>query len=107
MRGVLLHHDNASAHTAAQTLEFVADWGVQLMTHPAYSPDLAPCDFFLFPKCKEILKGQIFSSPEEAVNEFKDVIGELRDEDWRQCFDSWFHRMQACINAGGEYFEQL
>ena len=28
--------------------------------HPAYSPDLAPSDFFLFPKIKEILKGRHF-----------------------------------------------
>jgi hypothetical protein len=31
------------------------------MDHPPYSPDLAPCDFWLFPKLKSFLKGQGFA----------------------------------------------
>ncbi|KAI6660153.1 Histone-lysine N-methyltransferase SETMAR-like [Oopsacas minuta] len=45
IRGLLLHHDNASAHTAAKTLDFLAENSVQLVSHPPYSPDLASCDF--------------------------------------------------------------
>ena len=44
VRGLLLHHDNASAHTAAVTLDFLAASDVQLVTHPPYSPDLVPYD---------------------------------------------------------------
>ncbi|UYV78080.1 hypothetical protein LAZ67_16000042 [Cordylochernes scorpioides] len=50
LREVLLHHDNARPHTSAQTLDFLANSGVQLVTHPPYSPDLAPCDFFYIQK---------------------------------------------------------
>lgn len=50
LRGIQLHHDNASAHTAARTLDFLSDNGVQLVTHPPYSPDLSPNDFFSFQK---------------------------------------------------------
>ena len=39
VRGLLLHHDNASSHTAAVTLDFLAASDVQLVTHPPYSPD--------------------------------------------------------------------
>ncbi len=67
LRGLMLHHDNASAHTAATTLDFLATRGVQLVTHPPYSPDLAPCDFYLFPKIKERLRGKRFDSAEDAV----------------------------------------
>jgi hypothetical protein len=28
------------------------------MDHPPYSPELAPCDFWLFPKLKNAMKGQ-------------------------------------------------
>ncbi|UYV72575.1 hypothetical protein LAZ67_9003819 [Cordylochernes scorpioides] len=48
LRGVLLHHDNARPHTSAQTLDFLANFGVYLVTHPPYSPDLAPCDYFIY-----------------------------------------------------------
>ena len=44
VRDLLLNHDNASTHTAALTLDFLAASDVQLVTHPPYSPDLVPCD---------------------------------------------------------------
>ena len=59
-RHLLLHHDNASAYTAAATLDFLQENQVQLVTHPPYSPDLAPCDFFLFPLVKIELKRKAF-----------------------------------------------
>ena len=74
-RGLLLHHDNASAHTAAKTLDFLAENSVQLVSYPPYSPDLAPCDFFLFPKVKEKIRGIRFDSPEEARLAFEDSTG--------------------------------
>lgn len=61
--GITLHHDNAPAHTAAATREFLASEGVQLMSHPLYSPDLAPCDFFLFPHVKKQLRGAVMTVP--------------------------------------------
>ena len=63
VRGLLLHHDNASVHTAAVTLDFLTASDVQLVTHPPYSPDLAPCDWFLFPSAKRQLKGKQFQKP--------------------------------------------
>ena len=52
----ILHHDNAPAHTALSVREFLATKQIAVLEHPAYSPDLAPSDFFLFLKIKEILK---------------------------------------------------
>ena len=61
--GITFHHDNAPAHTAAATREFLACEGVQLMSHPTYSPDLAPCDFFLFPHAKKQLWEPVMTVP--------------------------------------------
>ena len=47
-RRILLHHDNASSHTAALTKSFLKEKKLQLLPHPPYSPDLAPCDYYLF-----------------------------------------------------------
>jgi hypothetical protein len=52
----ILHHDNAPTHTALSVREFLATKQITVLLHPAYSPDLAHSDFFLFPKMKEILK---------------------------------------------------
>ena len=46
----VLHHDNAPAHTALSIREFLAKKNIPVLPHPPYSPDLAPCDFCLFPK---------------------------------------------------------
>ena len=58
VRGLLLHHDNASAHAAAVTLDSLGASDVQLVTHPPYSLDLAPCDWILFPSVKREMKGK-------------------------------------------------
>jgi len=50
----ILIHDNATAQMALSVREFVATKQTTVLEHPAYSPDLAPSDFFLFPKRKEI-----------------------------------------------------
>jgi len=50
----LLHDDNAPSHRALATCEFLAH-NITTFPHLPYSPDLAPCDFFLFPKMKLLL----------------------------------------------------
>jgi hypothetical protein len=45
-----------------------------LMPHPSYSPDLAPCDFFLYPKMKLKLKGRRFDTVEEIQAESQRVL---------------------------------
>ena len=52
----ILHHDNATAHTALSVREFLATKQITVLEHAASSPDIAPSDFFLFPKIKELSK---------------------------------------------------
>ena len=88
------------------THEFLKAQGFQLTSHPAYSPDLAPCDFFLFPKVKDCLRGRQFGSAEEAADAFDGVVDGLSAADWQHCFDSWFERMRRCVQVSREYFEK-
>ena len=55
---VRLLHDNAPAHTSAIVTAFLKKENVTVLPHPPYSPDLVPCDFFLFPKLKAFLAGR-------------------------------------------------
>ncbi len=107
LRGILLHHDNAPAHTAAKTMDFLHDTGVQLIPHPPYSPDLAPADYFLFPEAKKELRGKRFKSAELAVAAFNEVLNVISKNAFQDCFDRWFWRMNECISAKGDYFEKL
>ena len=54
--------------------------------HPAYSPDLAPYDFYVFPKIKIRLKGQRFVSIEEIQAESQQVLNTLTPADFNECF---------------------
>jgi transposase len=47
-----LHYDNAPSHNALYVREFLAKHSLATLPQPSYSPDLAPADFFLFPRIK-------------------------------------------------------
>lgn len=79
---------------------------MELLAHPPYSPDLSPNDFYTFPKIKNQLRGQRFSSPEDAVEAFKNAVMSVPSSDWNKCYDEWFIRMKKCIDCQGEYFEK-
>jgi histone-lysine N-methyltransferase SETMAR len=70
----LLHQDKAPAHTALAVQQFLASKNITVVPHPPYSPDLAPCDFFFFPKTKIKLKGQRFDTVEEIQAESQKVL---------------------------------
>ncbi|KDR17950.1 hypothetical protein L798_08168 [Zootermopsis nevadensis] len=60
-----------------------------VIPHPPYSPDLAPRDFFLFPKMKFRLKGRRFDTIEEIQAESQEVLKTLTLEDFEGCMESW------------------
>ncbi|CAG5037521.1 unnamed protein product [Parnassius apollo] len=103
---IILHHDNASSHTAHRTKEFLEQENIELLDHPPYSPDLSPNDVYTFPKIKNKLRGQRFSSPEEAVDAYKSAILETPNSEWYGCFNDWFHPTEKCVKFRGEYFEK-
>jgi transposase len=73
--------------------------------HPPYSPDLAPADFFLFPKLKTTLKGRRFQTIKEIQ---ENATGELRaitESAFQEAFQQWEKRWERCIASRGDYFE--
>jgi len=48
VRGLLLHHDNASSHSARATVDYLREKNIRVIEHPPYSPDLGMIDFWLF-----------------------------------------------------------
>jgi len=59
------HHDNAPAHRAVTTNEFLAKHKIPSLPHPPYSPDHVPCNFFLFLQLKKTMEGRRFDDVEE------------------------------------------
>ena len=62
LRGLCLIHDNAPAHKCVLLQDFLKEEKVVQLSHPPYSPDLSPCDFFLFPLLKKTLSGHRYES---------------------------------------------
>jgi hypothetical protein len=85
--------------------QFLTSTKTTVIPHPPYSPDLTPCDFFLFPKMKLKLKGRCFESIEEIQAELQDVMKMLTQNDFQQCCRSWKSHRDRCINAEGDYLE--
>ena len=75
--------------------------GIKTARPPPYSPDLAPCDFWLFPKLK--------SCHYETIDEMKEavtkVIDTLTQEDFHEAFQKLLEWYNKCIATGGDYFE--
>lgn len=103
--GFILHQDNAPAHSALSVKQFLAQKNITLLEHPPYSPDLAPCDFYLFPKVKSVLKGTRFESVAEVKRKTAELLKALTENDLQHCFQQWEIRMQRCVGAQGEYIE--
>jgi len=101
----LLHHDNAPTHTSLVVREFLTKNNMTTVPHPAYSPDLAPCDLYVFAKMKRRLKGQCFVSIKEIQAESQQVLNMLTVEDFNECFQKWQNRWDRCIQAQGDNFE--
>ena len=81
----VLQHDNAPAHTVLSIREFLAKKNIPVLPHPPYSPDLAPCDFYLFPKLKWKLKGHHFGTMENIQKIVTDEVNTLTENDFQYC----------------------
>ena len=74
--------------------------GIKTIPHSPYSPDLTPCDFWLFLK----LRGCRCETIEEMKEAVTKVIDTLTQEDFHEAFQKLLERYK-CIAAGGDYFE--
>ena len=78
----------------------------ETLPHPSYSPDLAPSDFYLFPKLKEYLKGKRYADDDEVQEDvrrwFRGKPHEFFADGMRQLIRRW----RICINKVGDYVEK-
>jgi len=85
--------------------EFLTHNSITMLEHPPYSPDLDPCDFFLFPKCKLVLRGWHLGVVTTIKSETTSLLKGLREEEFQGCFQQWKQRWDKFIVSNGEYSE--
>ena len=81
--------------------DYLSKMGIKTVPQPPYSPYLAPCDFWLFPKIRGC-RYEIIEEMEKAVTK---VIDTLTQEDFDGAFEKLLGRYNKRIAAGGDYFE--
>ena len=106
-RGICLLYDNAPAHKSAVVTGYLDSCGIKVLPHPAYSPDLAPCDFWLNPVIKDSLRGRHFESRHAVGSAVFQCMRGIPHSDYKAAFSSWILRLKKCIDVRGEYFEGL
>ncbi|KAG5309479.1 MOS1T transposase, partial [Acromyrmex insinuator] len=100
-----LHYDNAPSHTSLVVRDHFAKNSTHIILQPPYSPDLAPCDFWLFSKLKRPLRGHRFETIEEIKEKTTSELRAIPTDDYAACFENWKKRWHSCIATGGDYFE--
>ena len=105
--GVHLLHDNASSHKYEVVKFFLASEKMKVLHYPPYSPDLSPCDFFLFPRLKKMLSGNKYTSRSSLGSAVYQCLQQIPKEDCLSAFRDWVKTLQKCVSVEGEYFEGL
>lgn len=100
-----LLHDNAPSHTANLVQKFLARNQISVISHPPYSPDISPPDYFLFPKLKIPMKGHFFEDVPAIQKACTEHLKSIPVKDFEKAFEALYKRCIACVGADGDYVE--
>ena len=95
------HQNSAPVYNSILVTDYLTKMGIKTVPYPPYSPDLASCDFWLFPK----LRGCHYETIQEMKEAVTKVIDTLTQEDSDGVFHKLLERYNKYIEAGGDYFE--
>ena len=76
-----------------------------VIDHPPYSPDLSPCDYFLFPKLKTAIKGAFYDNVSTIQAAVTQVLKNVPKTDFKKSMDKLVDRSKRCIELNGSYFK--
>jgi len=97
--------NNAPYHNATIVTQFLAQWKVTVLDHPLYSPDLAPADYFLFPKVTSHLKGRPFDSISDIQKTVTSTLNTIAKVDFYKGIQTLYDRANLCVQLQGIYVE--
>ena len=104
--GILLHHDNAPSHSSYVVLDTIKELDIEILPHPPYSPDLAICDFWLFPNLKIKLRGEKYESREELRHAVDKYLRDMSHDGLHHVFRAWVERWDKCEVCKGRYLKR-
>ena len=102
----MLQQDNARVHTCKVAMDAVERNRYELIPHPAYSPDLAPSAFFLFPNLKKDIRGLHFRSDEEVATAVEEWVNGKDPDFFSSGLMALEHCWSKCITLEGNYIKK-
>ena len=99
------HQLNIPPHKTKKVNEFLIKKQICVIDHPPYSPDLSPCDYFLFPKLKTAMKGAVYDDVPTIQAAVTQVLKNISKTEFKKSMDKLVDRSKRCIELNGSYFE--
>jgi hypothetical protein len=99
-----LHVNKAKPHTSKMSIEKIEELGFILVPQVRHSPDLAPCDFFLFGYLKQCLEEKHFTREDQGIAVVREVFDKIPLQTFQNVMDDWQYGLRMWIQLGGEYF---
>ena len=96
-KGLRILHDNARPHKTRLVKDTLESLGIVELQHPPHSPDLSPCDFWLFNNLKSHLSGRDFETNHQLGSAIFQYLKAISKEEYKKTFH---------LNKG-KYFEHL
>ena len=100
-----IKNDNAPSHRSTLVTDFLTRNRILTINHSRYSPDMAPCDFYLFRKLHLAMKGKRFASVEAIEKACTDILKDIPVNDLKHSFEKLSDRAKQCIEAGEDYYQ--
>lgn len=100
-----LLHDNAPSHRSTLVTDFLVKNGILSINHSPYSPDMAPCDYFLFGRLHLPMKGKRYADVEAIQKASTIILKDMPADELKSSFDMLLERANRCMNSEGDYFE--
>jgi hypothetical protein len=98
--------DNARPHNSGRAQECIRTSKAERLSHPAYSPDLAPSNFFLFGYLKEKLTDYNCETREQLKEAIIEIFNEIPQDALVSVFMLCMKRLRWVIKHEGEYFRK-
>ena len=102
-KGVVFHHDNAKPHTSLVTRQKLLELGWDVLSHPPYSPDLAPSDYHLFRSMQNSLNGKIFNNADDVRSHLIQFFDSKDQKFYERGIFTLPERWQKVIDKNGQY----
>ena len=103
---VLFHHDNASANSSVIATGGLVELRYELLSHPPFSADLTPCDFFLFPNMNKLLGKKRFTSKELVIAATEAYFAVFDKPYFLDGLKRLEYRWTKCIELKGDCIEK-